>query len=82
MKNEKHTCLENVCKKKTGTWPINTAQVRCSPRESNLVASAAMDHTVQLWDLRQRDFVGACPGALVSGDALDIDASGQYLSLF
>jgi WD40 repeat protein len=53
--------------------------VRCSPRESTLVASAAMDHTVQLWDLRQRDFVGACPGALVSGDALDIDASGRYI---
>jgi WD40 repeat protein len=53
--------------------------VKCSPRENNLVCSAAMDNTVQLWDLRQKDFVGACAGALVDGDALDIDSSGRYI---
>jgi WD40 repeat protein len=53
--------------------------VKASPRESNIITSAAMDHTVQLWDLRQKNLVGACPGALVTGDALDIDASGRYI---
>jgi WD40 repeat protein len=53
--------------------------VKSSPRENYLICSAAMDSTVQLWDLRTKDFVGACTGALVDGDALDIDASGRYI---
>jgi WD40 repeat protein len=53
--------------------------VRASPRESSLICSAAMDNTVQLWDIRMKDFAGVCAGALVDGDALDIDASGRYI---
>merc|ERR1719359_1979116 len=53
--------------------------VKASPAEATLFCSAAMDSTVQLWDIRGKDFVGACPGALVDGDSLDMDASGRYI---
>merc|ERR1719454_1678329 len=53
--------------------------IKASPCEASLVCSAAMDKTVQLWDVRMKDFAGACAGALVDGDALDIDASGRYI---
>jgi WD40 repeat protein len=53
--------------------------VKASPREASLICSAALDNTVQLWDIRMKDFAGACTGALVEGDALDMDASGRYI---
>jgi WD40 repeat protein len=53
--------------------------IKASTREVNLICSAAMDKSVQLWDLRTKSSVGACPGALVDGDSLDIDSSGRYI---
>jgi WD40 repeat protein len=53
--------------------------IKTSPREVSLLCSASLDHSVQIWDIRQKSYVSACPGALVDGDALDIDQSGRYI---
>jgi len=55
------------------------SSIKASPREATFVASAAMDQSVQLWDLRMAQNCGCMPGALVDGDALDFDASGRYI---